>query len=174
MLINLTDVLSCDGKVAKRTVETELTSFDSASGCFPLTVDEPLALTLTNLGEKKLRIEGSMKVTATIPCDRCLTDVQTPIAFDLDTEIDMSESGQNRIDDLDETDYIADYELDTDRLIQGELLLNWPMKILCREDCKGICRKCGQNLNLADCGCDTVELDPRMAVIAEIFKKNSR
>ncbi len=39
-------------------------------------------------------------------------------------------------------------------------------------DCKGICRKCGKNLNDGPCGCDTVELDPRMAVIAEIFKNS--
>ena len=47
------------------------------------------------------------------------------------------------------------------------------MKTLCREDCRGICRKCGRNLNEGDCGCDTVELDPRMAVIAEIFKNSN-
>ena len=56
MLINLTDVLSCDGKVVKRTVETELKSFDTDLGHFPLSEEEPLALTLTNLGKDKLLI----------------------------------------------------------------------------------------------------------------------
>ncbi|MFQ8840665.1 MAG: YceD family protein [Clostridium fessum] len=39
------------------------------------------------------------------------------------------------------------------------------MKVLCREDCKGICNRCGTNLNLRTCTCDTRSLDPRMSVI---------
>ena len=172
MLINLTDVLSCEEKVVKRTVETELQSFDISLGSFPLTEEEPLNLTLTNLGGDKLLVEGEQKFVAKIPCDRCLTEVEVPIDVSFEKEVDMKLSAEGRIDDLDETDFINGYNLDTDKLVYGELLVNWPMKTLCRPDCKGICRKCGKNLNDGSCGCDTVELDPRMAVIAEIFKNS--
>ena len=172
MLINLTDVLSCEEKVVKRTVETEFQSFDSSLGSFPLTEEEPLNLTLTNLGGDKLLVEGEQKFVAKIPCDRCLTETEVPIEIFFSKEIDMKQSAEGRIDDLDETDFIDGYNLDTEKLVYGELLLNWPMKTLCRDDCKGICKKCGKNLNEGDCGCDTVELDPRMAVIAEIFKNS--
>ena len=172
MLINLTDVLSCEEKVVKRTVETELQSFDSSLGSFPLTEEEPLNLTLTNLGGDKLLVEGEQKFVAKIPCDRCLTETEVPIEIFFSKEIDMKQSAEGRIDDLDETDFINGYNLDTDKLVYGELLVNWPMKTLCKPDCKGICRKCGKNLNEGPCGCDTVELDPRMAVIAEIFKNS--
>ena len=173
MLINLTDVLSCDEKVVKRTVETELKSFDTGLGCYPLSEEEPLQLTLTNLGKDKLLIEGSVKVKTEIPCDRCLTKVETLIPLTISREVDMKQTAEGRIDDLDETDFIIGYNLDTEKLVYGELLVNWPMKTLCREDCKGICRKCGKDLNEGSCGCDTVELDPRMAVIAEIFKNSN-
>ena len=173
MLINLTDVLSCDEKVVKRTVETELKSFDTGLGCYPLSEEEPLQLTLTNLGKDKLLIEGSVKVKTEIPCDRCLTKVETLIHLTISREVDMKQTAEGRIDDLDETDFIIGYNLDTEKLVYGELLVNWPMKTLCREDCKGICRKCGKDLNEGPCGCDTVELDPRMAVIAEIFKNSN-
>ncbi|MBC5659641.1 DUF177 domain-containing protein [Anaerosacchariphilus sp. NSJ-68] len=172
MLINLTDVLSCEEKVVKRTVETEFQSFDSSLGSFPLTEEEPLNLTLTNLGGDKLLVEGEQKFVAKIPCDRCLTETEVPIEIFFSKEIDMKQSAEGRIDDLDETDFIDGYNLDTEKLVYGELLLNWPMKTLCRDDCKGICKKCGKNLNEGDCGCDTVELDPRMAVIADIFKNS--
>ena len=172
MLINLTDVLSCEEKVVKRTVETELQSFDISLGSFPLTEEKPLTLILTNLGDDKLLIEGEFSVKAQIPCDRCLTEVEVPIDVSFEKEVDMKLSAEGRIDDLDETDFINGYNLDTDQLVYGELLVNWPMKILCKPDCKGICRKCGKNLNDGPCGCDTVELDPRMAVIAEIFKNS--
>ena len=172
MLINLTDVLSCEEKVVKRTVETELRSFDISLGSFPLTEEKPLTLILTNLGDDKLLIEGEFSVKAQIPCDRCLTEVEVPIDVSFEKEVDMKLSAEGRIDDLDETDFINGYNLDTDKLVYGELLVNWPMKTLCKPDCKGICRKCGKNLNEGPCGCDTVELDPRMAVIAEIFKNS--
>ena len=172
MLINLTDVLSCEEKVVKRTVETELQSFDISLGSFPLTEEKPLTLILTNLGDDKLLIEGEFSVKAQIPCDRCLTEVEVPIDVSFEKEVDMKLSAEGRIDDLDETDFINGYNLDTVKLVYGELLVNWPMKVLCKPDCKGICRKCGKNLNDGPCGCDTVELDPRMAVIAEIFKNS--
>ena len=172
MLINLTDVLSCEEKVVKRTVETELQSFDISLGSFPLTEEKPLTLILTNLGDDKLLIEGEFSVKAQIPCYRCLTEVEVPIDVSFEKEVDMKLSAEGRIDDLDETDFINGYNLDTVKLVYGELLVNWPMKILCKPDCKGICRKCGKNLNDGPCGCDTVELDPRMAVIAEIFKNS--
>ena len=82
----------------------------------------------------------------------------------------MDASEADRVEELNEQPYVSGYYLDVDQLIGNELLLNLPMKVLCREDCKGICRKCGTNLNHSSCSCDTVELDPRMAVIAEIFK----
>ncbi len=105
MLINLTDVLSCDGKVVKRTVETELKSFDTA-GTLPPVEEEPLALTLTNLGKDKLLIEGSTKLKTVIPCDRCLTDVETLISLWIcQDEVDMQQTAEERIEDLDEQLY---------------------------------------------------------------------
>ena len=47
-----------------------------------------------------------------------------------------------------------------------------PVKVLCRPDCKEICKKCGHNLNDGDCGCDTFVPDPRMAAIKDIFNAN--
>ena len=72
--------------------------------------------------------------------------------------------------ELDEKNYIDGYNLDVDKLIYNEILIGWPMKILCREDCKGICNMCGQNLNKGTCDCEDTSLDPRMSVIRDVFK----
>lgn len=170
MQINLTDVLSCEEKVVKRTISTELKSFDISLGNFPIAEKQPLELVIANKGENKLEISGMAQYETKIPCDRCLKEVNTVIELDFSKEVDMNLSAEGRIEDLDETDFIIGYNLDVDKLIYSEILVNWPMKTLCKEDCKGICRKCGKDLNHGTCDCDTVELDPRMAVIAEIFK----
>lgn len=173
MLIHLNDVLSCEEKTVAKKAELEMTSFDSRMGSFPFLEKGPVELTITNLGNEKLRITGSAKLTAAIPCDRCLAEVKTPLELAFGREVDMKQTAEGRIKDLDETDFVIGYNLDVDKLVYSELLVNWPVKTLCREDCRGICKRCGANLNHGSCGCDTVELDPRMAVIAEIFKNSN-
>ena len=138
MLINLTDVLSCDGKVVKRTVETELKSFDTDLGHFPLSEEEPLALTLTNLGKDKLLIEGSTKLKTVIPCDRCLTDVETLISLSISREVDMQQTAEGRIEDLDETDFIIGYNLDTEKLVYHVT----PLSVHCIKRFGKLCSNC--------------------------------
>ena len=74
-------------------------------------------------------------------------------------------------EEMEETDYLIGFELDVDKLVYAEILVNWPMKVLCKEDCKGICKVCGMNLNKGTCDCRRTELDPRMAAIQDIFSK---
>ena len=52
----------------------------------------------------------------------------------------------------------------------SEMLIGWPTKVLCKEDCKGICNVCGQNLNEGTCDCEDTGLDPRMSVVRDLFK----
>ena len=61
-------------------------------------------------------------------------------------------------------------ELDVEALVTEELNLSWPSKLLCGEDCKGICRKCGQNLNMGSCDCDDFVPDIRFANLMDIFE----
>ena len=78
---------------------------------------------------------------------------------------------EKETEESEEQPYIEGYTLDVDALIRDELFLHLPMKVLCKEDCRGICPRCGANLNHGTCSCDVTELDPRMAVIRDIFGK---
>ena len=70
---------------------------------------------------------------------------------------------------VDETNYICGFNLDVDTLVYDEVLIELPYQVLCSEDCKGLCKVCGQDLNSGSCQCDQQVLDPRMAVIRDIF-----
>ena len=172
MQMNLSDVLSRDEKVVSMEAEIALDAFTSGLGSFPIVRKTPLSLCIRNAGNKVLEISGKMELDAIIPCSRCLEDVRTSIHLDIFRKLDMKLSEDDRIKALDENSYIADYTLDVDGLVYDELLTVWPMKVLCREDCKGICMKCGKNLNEGDCGCDRTVLDPRMAAIRDIFRNS--
>ena len=72
-------------------------------------------------------------------------------------------------DDEDEQYFMNGYEMDVETLIDNEMIMSMPMKVLCKETCKGLCPVCGKNRNLGECGCDTFIPDPRMAAISDIF-----
>ena len=167
--MNLTEVILNDGKVIRREEEIAMSAFDMADGVFPIVSKTPLSLEVANKGNKELEITGKADLTVLIPCGRCLKDVSVDLHLDFEREVDMKMTDEARTEALDESDFIHGYNLDVDKLVYGEALLIWPMKVLCKEDCKGLCRVCGQDLNLKTCDCDRTDLDPRMAKIRDIF-----
>lgn len=171
MLINLTEILTRDGKKAKMDAPLEMEVFQSKLGSFPICRKDPVHLEITNTGNRVLHVEGKAKLELVVPCDRCLEDVHYAMFLEIDKEIDMKQSGEDRINALDEHYYIDGYNLDVDKLLYGEILVNWPLRVLCKEDCKGICNVCGVNLNHETCDCESTDLDPRMAKIRDIFSK---
>ena len=94
----------------------------------------------------------------------------TEMTLDFKHKIDTESDAYDQSEDLDENNYIDGYSLDVEQLVYNELLVGWPTKILCSEDCKGICNVCGQNLNKGTCNCEDTGLDPRMSVIRDVFK----
>ena len=170
MIIDISKVVKSINKEVSEEVSIEMNSFESRLGEFPILQKSPVVLTITNQENKTLFIRGAVDVTLSIPCGRCLEEVPTQICFDIDKKLDIAESVLVD-DEMEENDYLIGFELDVDKLVYAEILVNWPMKVLCKEDCEGICKVCGANLNKGDCGCQRTELDPRMAAIQDIFSK---
>ena len=130
----------------------------------------PVRMKVENAGNSTYLFHTEFEAKLHLPCDRCLTDVACPILLEDDRERKLSAEETEKDPDEEET-CIHGYELDVDEFIRSELFLRIPMKVLCREDCKGLCPKCGANRNLGSCGCEDGPLDPRMAVIQDIFRK---
>lgn len=168
MLVNLSDVLTSEGRQERKEIPLEMTCFKSSQGSFEVTEKEPVSLLFTNIEAGKARIEGSVSLTFQVSCDRCLTEMPMTMTIDFEHYV-VSPETESGAEDADENGFMDGYQMDVEALVYGEILVNWPSKILCRQDCRGICLKCGQNLNLADCGCDTFVPDPRMAAIQDIF-----
>lgn len=68
-------------------------------------------------------------------------------------------------------DYIEtpDFTVELDEVVISDILLNLPQKNLCRDDCRGLCQRCGFNLNEGDCGCEKQSADPRLAVLKQLI-----
>ena len=116
-------------------------------------------------------ITGEASLTLAIPCDRCLEEVEVPFVLQFERTADLSAKEDAPTPEAEDQSYIEGYNLDVNQLVCSEILVSWPSKVLCSEDCKGICPTCGTNLNLGTCDCQPTDLDPRMAKIQEIFSK---
>lgn len=169
MLIELSELLSVKDKEVDVCADIEMQRFTSKMCDYEIVDKEPLEVKLRNIGRRKFSLDMVINVTLKIPCDRCLTDVKHTMNIKVNKEIDMNESESGRVDSLDEQSFIEDNTLDLEQLVYNEILVHLPMKVLCSENCKGICNRCGANLNSQTCNCDTTELDPRMSKIRDIF-----
>ena len=117
---------------------------------------------------------------ATLPyegqCARCLEEVKGE--FVLDFERTVAAEGSITEEKLAEMDdayvMIRDGKLDVDEPLREELLMCFPMRLLCREDCEGLCDKCGKPLALGDCGCSKKEIDPRLAILQKWVDKQKK
>lgn len=172
MLIDLSDIASKQGKVVEKICDLEFETFPYAGNRHLIKEKTPVTLCISNVGNQEVEIEGKTHLEINIPCDRCLTDVVTVFDLKISKKIDMKDSAEDRIESLDEMNFMIGNELDVDQLVRNEIVVNWPMKVLCNEDCKGICKNCGTNLNQETCNCNTSELDPRMAAIWDVFNDN--
>ena len=127
-----------------------------------------IKLKLENIGKGKALVQGNALLEFNLSCDRCLKPVKTQVELDFEREILAPELVMDD-DTKEDQHFVEEYELDINALLFEELQLSWPSKILCEEDCKGICKKCGQNLNDGKCECDDFVPDIRFANLMDIF-----
>jgi len=130
-------------------------------------------------------LEGSAELPLLAPCKRCLAEVHlvVPLRFTLNLvpadaaadraadevaeETDAESSGSFELVEADQDTYRGK-TIDLDPILREQVLLALPMQVVCREDCRGLCGMCGQNLNEAACNCESKRVDPRLAVLKDI------
>ncbi len=91
----------------------------------------------------------SAELTINAECDRCLGSFERGFSFDYEHVLVRALNGS----DNDEYIVTENDNLDMDELAVTDVLLQMPTKLLCKEDCKGLCPTCGADLNVSDCGC---------------------
>lgn len=115
-----------------------------------------------------------LTATATMPyrgqCARCLDPVEGEfsIPFERTVVTEGTLTEEQLEEDVDEYLVLQDGLLDADDAVREALVLSFPMRLLCREDCPGLCPVCGKPLREGACGCVTKEIDPRWAALAAI------
>ena len=134
---------------------------------FAIFVSAPLIRCKSRNTAGVLILEGKLTTRLHGVCDRCARefqrDVEFPISAVLVTEL---------ADEENEDEWVFQLEgdsADLDDIVTTAFVLNMDSKLLCKPDCKGLCCRCGANLNDGPCGCEP-ELDPRFAALKQLLK----
>lgn len=168
MMINISEILTTPSIIREYTAEPDSDRIKLRRTSYKVAHHEPFLLKVAR-EDKKLRITGDTEMTLIMPCDRCLEDVSVTIPVNIDRQIDL-DSLKDGNQDVDEVSFMDGCMLDADILVKDEIVVALPTKILCKEDCRGLCPQCGANLNKESCDCQTDHGDPRMAAIRDIFR----
>lgn len=171
MKIDISRLLATPNDTKEQFADLEMVSFTSKVGTFPIQKKQPFNICLSNENAQYLVIKFDTTIVLQIPCDRCLEEQEVEFRVTVCRRVPIVEGDVIPEDDVDGYSFIEEKQLDVDRLIYDEILVNWPAKVLCKDDCKGICPVCGQNRNHHECGCDAQVLDPRMAKFQDIFQQ---
>lgn len=120
-----------------------------------------------------VELVGRLSGMVEIACDRCLDPVERPIDIALDLEFapkeQLAREANLELHSADmKLDAIDSSEIDLAAIAREQILLDLPQQFFCKESCRGLCEKCGTNLNLKDCDCEDDEVDPRWAALKNL------
>ena len=128
-----------------------------------------------------LELNAHVQTAVSSRCDRCLDDINVPLEFDiseqhiLETELEKDQDQDQNSED-EEPSLVLTYNsdwLDLTEAVKENLILNLPMRTVCEPECPGICPSCGKNLKEESCQCKTDDVDPRLAILANLKNANN-
>lgn len=165
MLLDVRDILYAPGKELPFQFQLDLSDLDF-SGRRLLTNPVEVQGRVRNMAGV-LELDLTARTTLDTICDRCckpiLMEKVVPFSCMLAEELAGDES--------DDIVLLQDGKADVGDLARTAFILGMDTKILCSEDCQGLCPQCGANLNLGPCSCKK-EPDPRLAVLAKLLENH--
>jgi uncharacterized protein len=122
-----------------------------------------------------ININGSLKAELEFQCSRCLKTFRKELDIPMDLSYhpvdEMSTERHELKNDEMDFGFYTGTELDLQEVLKEQILLNRQLKPLCDYNCKGICPKCGTDLNTGKCFCEKREIDPRLEVLKSLLEE---
>lgn len=162
MIIDISSVLGKKGEQKEFSLSENIENKDYT---FEIAFNGPVELKgiVTNT-DGSLSVEAEGRVNIVMPCDRCGRDVENELDFFLE-EVYVASGNAEEGDES-----YSGNSIELNCAVKKSILSSLPMKVLCSEDCKGLCPQCGKDLNTGECGCKTDYIDPRFESLRSLFK----
>ena len=166
MLLGLAKIIDCPGASVSFSVSVDLSDLQYGES-YPVTEPVMASGTVRNTAGV-LVMTGLVRTTIHGVCDRCASDFDRDVEIPIDVVLVTELSNEDSEDEL--VFPLEGDSADLEDIVRTVFVLNLNSKLLCREDCKGICCRCGKNLNDGPCSCQK-ELDPRFAALKQLLEK---
>ena len=159
-----------EGKRLTGALDVELEADEMADA---LVTREPVEFDIWAIRDgRALQVSGSLSAPVQVRCSRCAQDFALAVEREFELLYEPADVGSEEPHpELDESDLSLDYyegqAVDVHELLAEQVLLALPMKVLCVDDCRGLCPKCGVNRNTTDCDCKR-DVDPRLTSLEAI------
>ena len=166
MLLGLSKIIDCPGASLPFSVSVDLSDL-----CYGVSypVSEPVKAQGTVRNTAGVFVmTGEITTCIHGICDRCASEFDRDISFPIDVVLVTEMANEEN-----EDEWVFPLEgdsADLDDIVRTVFVLNLDSKLLCSEDCKGLCHRCGKNLNEGPCDCRK-ELDPRFAALKQLLEK---
>lgn len=162
MILDLEPIFNNEGMVKEFDFELDL-SEQELSGEKPFTSPVKVKGSAGNYtGIVELRAKAEFELETS--CDRCAKPIKLLVATDIFHTLVTHLNDETN----DELLLVNELRFDLDPLITEDIFLDFPAKLLCDEDCKGVCPRCGKDLNTGSCSCEK-EIDPRLAALKQLL-----
>ncbi|PZD93707.1 DUF177 domain-containing protein [Paenibacillus sambharensis] len=153
------------------TFDTELDVSSLVDGRPDVIRSSPLKVRLEARAESKaVQVDGGLDIDLEMSCSRCLKPTAAHVAVPFHEQFKPASSVTTAEVEEDEVIPVDGEWLNLQPYVEQALLLELPFAPLCSEDCKGLCAKCGSDLNEGECGCSREVIDPRLAGLKDFFK----
>ena len=113
---------------------------------------------------REVTVSGSVGFSIESPCSRCLKTVKADLRPEVNLVLTPEDKAGEEENDLNHETYLGD-EVDIGDFIRELIAMSLPLKVVCSEDCRGLCPDCGVDLNEVKCDCDSARIDPRLEVL---------
>ena len=146
---------------------------DSSSFLYGVSFPSPMKVSgeITNTAGY-MRMTLTMSVVYQATCARCLSPLSGEFTLDLEKTVASKEMLSDDSEEKQEQFAIIENGfLDMDEQLLEELEMAFPIRFLCRDDCLGLCQRCGKNLNEGKCNCGKDEIDPRLMPLKALLEK---
>lgn len=170
MIINISEILKVYGGEISVDGDILLSDINFLGEDFVFETPLHIKGNIVNNG-KALELNAVCTGIVKVHCARCMKELDQDVNFKV-KEFFVQSDGENDDDDEDVV-FFEGYNIDVKDIVVNHFLMNVSGKYLCSEDCKGLCPKCGADLNLGDCGCKNDDIDPRWAALADIMNRST-
>ena len=166
MILELKNIFMVEGSSLDFDYQIDLSGYEYDPGFFPFVNPVRVKVKVFNhVGVVKLTANAVFSFQTL--CDRCAGDITEEYNIPINSILVKQLNDENNDDFI----IVENDKYNLDEHVQDTILLNLPTKHLCKTDCKGLCPKCGKNLNEGQCNCKTI--DPRLEILKQLLDETT-